>query len=108
MGRATATDVPPDVLTNTTPDRSQATAKACELVSPGRALEAPPGESGTKQRRMATVPTSPSSTELQELVDQPAETLEAEYKSWLDLSANAVKADLARHIAALANHGGGK
>lgn len=45
--------------------------------------------------------------ELQELVDDPNETLDSEYKSWLDLSNSASRADLARHIAALANHGGG-
>jgi hypothetical protein len=44
---------------------------------------------------------------LQELIDEPNETLEAEYKTWLDLNDNEVRADLARHIAALANHGGG-
>lgn len=42
-----------------------------------------------------------------ELVDTPNETLEVEYKSWLDLNDNLARADLARHIAALANHGGG-
>jgi hypothetical protein len=48
------------------------------------------------------------SAELQELVDAPNERLDAEYKSWLDLvGSNEARADLARHIAALANHGGG-
>jgi Putative DNA-binding domain len=41
------------------------------------------------------------------LLDEPNETLAVEYKEWLDLSAADVRADLARHIAALANHGGG-
>jgi predicted HTH transcriptional regulator len=41
------------------------------------------------------------------LVDTPNETLEVEYKSWLDLDDNETRADLARHIAAIANHGGG-
>ena len=46
--------------------------------------------------------------ELQELVDAPAgERLDVEYKSWLDLSDRRHKAALARHFAALANHGGG-
>lgn len=53
---------------------------------------------------MASAPRS----ELQELVDAPNETLEVEYKGWLDLSDNTARADLARHIAALANHGGGR
>lgn len=46
--------------------------------------------------------------QLQELIDNPNETLEVEHKSWLDLSDdNEARADLARHIAAIANHGGG-
>ena len=44
---------------------------------------------------------------LQELVDAPNETLGVEYKSWLDFNSNEVRADVARHIAAVANHGGG-
>jgi predicted HTH transcriptional regulator len=47
------------------------------------------------------------SAELQDLVDTPTERLDAEYKSWLNLAENEPRADLARHIAALANHGGG-
>ncbi len=46
--------------------------------------------------------------ELQELVDSPNESLEVEIKSWLALESNACRADVARHIAALANHGGGR
>jgi hypothetical protein len=47
-------------------------------------------------------------SDFQELVDTPNETLDVEYKAWLDLAENnEARADLARHIAALANHGGG-
>ncbi len=46
-------------------------------------------------------------TELQELVDSPNEDLQTEYKGWLDLHEKATKAHVARHIAALHNHGGG-
>jgi hypothetical protein len=46
--------------------------------------------------------------ELREFLDYPNETLDVEYKSRLDLNDNEHKASLARHIAALANHGGGK
>ena len=48
-------------------------------------------------------------SDLQELVDSPNETLDVEYKQWLDISSdnNEIRADIARHIAALANHGGG-
>jgi hypothetical protein len=46
--------------------------------------------------------------ELKVLVDDPIESMEIEYKDWLDLAGgNKPRADLARHIAALANHGGG-
>lgn len=49
-----------------------------------------------------------SRPDLQELVDVPDETLSAEYKSWLDLQGRLEdRANLARHIAAIANHGGG-
>jgi hypothetical protein len=40
-------------------------------------------------------------------LDEPNETLAVEYKGWLDLSVPTVRADLARHIAVLANYGGG-
>jgi hypothetical protein len=46
-------------------------------------------------------------TELEELVDNPNESLLVEYKAWLNLAENDARADLARHIAALANSGGG-
>jgi len=49
----------------------------------------------------------PDDASLKALVDDPNETLEVEYKEWLDLSDVRVRADLARHIAALANYGGG-
>lgn len=45
--------------------------------------------------------------ELQRLVDNPSESLEVELKSTLDLRDDRQRANLARHIAALANHGGG-
>lgn len=47
--------------------------------------------------------------ELRELVNSPVERLDVEYKSWLNLSGeqHEARASLARHIAALANHGGG-
>ena len=46
-------------------------------------------------------------SELLDLIENPNETLDFEYKSWLDLSDSSARADLARRIAALANHGGG-
>ena len=45
--------------------------------------------------------------ELQELVDVPRERLEAEYKAWPTLKDNEARAKLAKHLCALANHGGG-
>lgn len=45
--------------------------------------------------------------ELSELVDDPVERLNVEYKRWLNLAEPKVRADLARHIAAISNYGGG-
>ena len=45
--------------------------------------------------------------DLTDLVDNPRETLNIELKSWLDLSEGVNKANIARHIAALCNNGGG-
>ena len=45
--------------------------------------------------------------QLQELVDTPRERLDVEYKAWLDLDDREVRADLAKHLCAIANHGGG-
>lgn len=46
--------------------------------------------------------------ELRDLVEVPnGERLDVEYKAWLDLSDIEQKAKLARHMCALANHGGG-
>lgn len=45
--------------------------------------------------------------EIQDLVDNPVETLHVELKGWLDLTDNETRAKTARHLAALANHGGG-
>ena len=47
------------------------------------------------------------SDELSELVNSPEERPEVEYKAWLDLTDNKHRANIARHIAALANLGGG-
>lgn len=47
--------------------------------------------------------------QFQKLLDCPNESLDVEYKEWLDLTEDIeAGADLAKHIAALANHGGGK
>lgn len=45
--------------------------------------------------------------ELSGLIDSPVERLHVQYKSWLDLAQPKVRADLARHIAAISNYGGG-
>jgi predicted HTH transcriptional regulator len=42
-----------------------------------------------------------------ELITSGSEDLDVEYKAWMDVSQNEVRAKLARHLAALANHGGG-
>jgi hypothetical protein len=46
-------------------------------------------------------------TDLDRLILEPSETLEVEYKVWLDLTTKSHKAKLAKELIALANHGGG-
>ncbi len=45
--------------------------------------------------------------ELEDLIESPRENLEIELKEWLDLRDPIARANAARHLAALANHGGG-
>lgn len=45
--------------------------------------------------------------DLSELLSGRSEDLNVEYKAWMDTSAPEARAKLAKHIAALANHGGG-
>ena len=45
--------------------------------------------------------------ELKDLAEAPRERLDVEYKSWLDLNDNEMRAKTARHLCALANYGGG-
>ena len=47
------------------------------------------------------------SCDMRELVEAPCRALEVEYKSWRNLDHAEDRAELARDIAALANHGGG-
>jgi predicted HTH transcriptional regulator len=42
-----------------------------------------------------------------DLITSGSEDLDVEYKAWMDTSQQEVRAKLARHLAALANHGGG-
>lgn len=46
-------------------------------------------------------------TDLKDLVDYPTENLSIELKEWVDMNDKVARAKLARHIAALANYGGG-
>ena len=46
-------------------------------------------------------------SDLTDLVDYPRETLDVELKEWIDFDDKIAQAKLARHMAALANHGGG-
>ena len=46
-------------------------------------------------------------SDLQDLIAVPRETLGIELKAWLDPTDKTVRANIARHVAALANHGGG-
>jgi len=45
--------------------------------------------------------------DLSDLIEFPLETQENEYKGWIDLDDKVVRASIASHLAALANHGGG-
>ncbi|HET8997832.1 MAG TPA: hypothetical protein VFN42_14280, partial [Acetobacteraceae bacterium] len=47
------------------------------------------------------------SGDLQDLIEDPCRSLEVEYKGWRNLNHAEDRAELARDIAALANHGGG-
>lgn len=55
---------------------------------------------------MKTTPAGEPS-DLTDLVDYPRETLDIELKEWIDLNDRVAQAKLAKHIAELANHGGG-
>ncbi|MDE0159452.1 MAG: ATP-binding protein [Candidatus Dadabacteria bacterium] len=44
---------------------------------------------------------------LRDLIEFPMETLENEYKGWVDLDDKVTQAKIARHLVALTNHGGG-
>jgi hypothetical protein len=48
-----------------------------------------------------------TTSDLAALVTAKSEALEIEYKSWVDTSVAETRAKLARHLAALSNHGGG-
>ncbi len=48
-----------------------------------------------------------ASSDLSELIAAKSETLEVEYKAWMDTADGEIKAKLAKHLAALHNHGGG-
>jgi predicted HTH transcriptional regulator len=48
-----------------------------------------------------------ANSDLAALVTAKSEALEVEYKSWIDTSVAETSAKLARHLAALSNHGGG-
>ncbi|WP_246798800.1 AlbA family DNA-binding domain-containing protein [Rhizobium leguminosarum] len=55
----------------------------------------------------AVAKTTDERSDLTDLVDYPRETLDIELKDWIDIGDKVAQAKLARHIAALANHGGG-
>lgn len=85
------------------------------LTMPSEALEPlpdldlyPANDEGTSPPLLeSAVFSGATPTDLQALVDTPRRTLDVEYKSWRNLANNEDRAELARDIAALANHGGG-
>lgn len=48
-----------------------------------------------------------ATSDLAQLIAAGSEELDVEYKAWMDTTNTEVKAKLAKHLAALANHGGG-
>jgi Schlafen, AlbA_2 len=48
-----------------------------------------------------------ATSDLSVLIAAKSEALEVEYKAWMDTSLPEIRAKIARHLAALANHGGG-
>jgi hypothetical protein len=56
---------------------------------------------------MLMAPDDTAQRKLIQLLDYPREELGTEIKDWLDLAERSVRADLARELLALANHGGG-
>ncbi len=46
-------------------------------------------------------------SDLSDLIEEPRETVDIELKTWIEPSDGIQKAKIARHLAALANHGGG-
>ena len=48
-----------------------------------------------------------SNVDLDDLINEPRETLDVEVKEWLDLTDNDHRAMIAKEVIALANHGGG-
>jgi hypothetical protein len=80
-----------------------------EAVEPLPELDLQPAndESALTLSLESSVFAAAAPTELQALVDTPCRTLDVEYKSWRNLANSEDRAELARDIAALANHGGG-
>jgi hypothetical protein len=78
---------------------------------PDRRVGGQRGHHSNNVKRLAANPTmapiSPRSPELNQLVAEPRETLDAEVKEWLDLTSNDHRALVAKEVIALANHGGG-
>ena len=63
---------------------------------------------GWRRRLLQSTEFSPATpNDIQALVDAPCRALDVEYKSWRNLNHAEDRAELARDIAALANHGGG-
>jgi hypothetical protein len=56
---------------------------------------------------MTTADNGIHGSDLADLVNYPRETLDIELKEWMNLTDRVAQAKLAKHIAALANHGGG-
>jgi hypothetical protein len=91
--------MPSEVLAPLAPDRTIAANDLTPLEVVGGTLFRPSPED--------TVFAVAAPADVKDLIEAPCRALEVEYKSWRNLDHAEDRAELARDIAALANHGGG-
>jgi hypothetical protein len=91
--------MPSEALAPPPPDESLAASNVVPLAVPGGVDFRPTPED--------TIFATTTPGDVRDLVEAPCRALEVEYKSWRNLDHAEDRAELARDIAALANHGGG-
>ena len=78
-----------------------------ELLPKGLNLELEPPVSVEQSQGSLPLDLDKARNDLSDLVESPLENPENEYKRWINLNDKIVRANIARHLAALANYGGG-